>query len=101
MRLVMMNGGLGNQAFQYIFMGYIEEHSGVPCIIDDLAFCREKVSHNGYELEKIFSLKPRRLSQMLSEDVVQEILKLKQPAPGTEVHASAGLFSNSLLHAES
>lgn len=83
MRLVMMNGGLGNQAFQYIFMRYIEEHSGEPCIIDDLAFCREKVSHNGYELEKIFSLKPRRLSQMLSEDVVQEILKLKQPAPGT------------------
>lgn len=83
MRLVMMNGGLGNQAFQYIFMRYIEEHSGEPCIIDDLYFCDDKALHNGYELEKIFSLKPRRLSQMLSEDVVQEILKLKQPAPGT------------------
>lgn len=63
-------------------MRYIEEHSGEPCIIDDLYFCDDKALHNGYELEKIFSLKPRRLSQMLSEDVVQEILKLKQPAPG-------------------
>lgn len=76
MRLVMMNGGLGNQAFQYIFMRYIEEMSGESCIIDDLAFCGKTVSHNGYELEKIFSIKHARLSELLDRDVIDEMLRL-------------------------
>ena len=76
MRLVMMNGGLGNQAFQYIFMRYIEEKSGESCIIDDLAFCGKTVSHNGYELEKVFSIKHARLSELLDKDVIDEMLRL-------------------------
>ena len=76
MRLVMMNGGLGNQLFQYIFMRYIEEKSGESCIIDDLAFCGEKASHNGYEIERIFGLKPNRLSELLDADVVAEMRRV-------------------------
>lgn len=34
----MLNGGLGNQLFQYIFARYIEKNSADNCIIDDSAF---------------------------------------------------------------
>ena len=76
MRIVKMNGGLGNQLFQYIFMRYIEEKSGESCIIDDLDFCSDHVMHNGYEIEKVFSLKPTRLSEQLDRDVIDEMRRL-------------------------
>lgn len=74
MRLVLMNGGLGNQALQYIFLRWLEEKGGEPCVIDDLPFCGKNTAHNGYELEKIFSIRHTRLSELLDRDVVEEIL---------------------------
>ena len=38
MQSIMLNGGLGNQLFQYIFARYIEKNSADNCIIDDSAF---------------------------------------------------------------
>ena len=73
MKMVMMNGGLGNQVFQYIFARFLEYATGQPCIIDDMAFCVRKPEHNGYELERIWGLRPQRLSEQLDEDVVREI----------------------------
>ncbi len=75
MRMVLMNGGLGNQAFQYIFMRWLEEKSGVQCMIDDRGFFGT-FAHNGYELEKIFSLHPSRLSQYLDPDIFSELDRL-------------------------
>lgn len=54
MRLVYMNGGLGNQIFQYVFFRWLEVETGESCIIDDTAFFGSNVPHNGYELERLF-----------------------------------------------
>ena len=75
MRLVKMNGGLGNQLFQYIFMRYIEEKGGEQCIIEDLEFC-QSTYHNGYEIEKVFSIQHPRLSKLLDQDVIDEMLRI-------------------------
>ena len=81
-KLVMMNGGLGNQIFQYVFMRYIELMTKEECIIDDTAFFSYTEAeinnpvHNGFQLERIFSLKPKRLSKMLDHDVYEKLLTL-------------------------
>lgn len=80
MRLVMMNGGLGNQVFQYIFARYIEEKTGESCMIDDLCFHCSKVYHNGYEMEKIWGLKLNLLSDYFEQDVIQEMCHLVFPS---------------------
>ncbi len=71
----MMNGGLGNQLFQYIFFRFIEEHTKDVCYIDNRAFFYSK-QHNGYEIEKIFNLKPNLLSDFFEPDVWTEILEM-------------------------
>lgn len=60
MKVIMMNGGLGNQLFQYIFYKFIQINSGDDCCIDDRFFSTTK-AHNGYELERVFGLTPPML----------------------------------------
>ncbi|MBR2214894.1 MAG: alpha-1,2-fucosyltransferase [Selenomonadaceae bacterium] len=74
MQIVYMNGGLGNQMFQYVFMRWLEETTGEECIIDDAPFFLPHTPHNGYELERVFGLRPKRLSEYFSADVWQEML---------------------------
>lgn len=62
MRIVLFNGGLGNQLFQYIFSKVIEKYSREECILDDSEFFVAK-EHNGYELEKVFGIKANLLSE--------------------------------------
>lgn len=73
----MMNGGLGNQTFQYIFSKVIEELTGEECFIDDSSFFGN-VQHNGYELERVFGVKPKLLSSFFSEDVWDSMIKIKE-----------------------
>lgn len=67
MRIQFLNGGLANQTFQYIFYRYAQlkapEHG--PWFLDDSFFWVKK-QHNGYELEKVFGVKPNLLSQEFS-----------------------------------
>jgi len=56
----------------------MEEKTGIPYLIDDLAFQGEKIHHNGYELEKVFSIHHTRLSDLLDQDVIQEIRRILQ-----------------------
>jgi len=56
MKIVLMNGGLGNQLFQYAFYRYIEKHTNDICYIDDSAFYGKNVEHNGFEIERIFGV---------------------------------------------
>jgi len=62
-----MNGGLGNQVFQYIFARYIELTTKTPVLIDDHIFFITKENselsmpglagqtrHNGFEIENVF-----------------------------------------------
>lgn len=69
MRIQYFNGGLANQIFQYIFYRYGQLSTGHPeeWFLDD-SFFFFKHQHNGYELEKVFGLKPNLLSQQLGTD---------------------------------
>lgn len=68
MKIVFMNGGLGNQLFQYIFFRWLEITTGESCVLDDSPFFGAKVPHNGYELERIFGVRPKRLSEFFDAD---------------------------------
>lgn len=75
MKIQFLNGGLANQAFQYIFAKYYElSHPGEQMYMDDSYFALNTV-HNGYELEKVFGIKPHMLSECFDEEVWQFILE--------------------------
>lgn len=77
-KIQFLNGGLANQAFQYIFARYYElSHPGNNMYLDDSYFAINTV-HNGYELEKVFGIHPHMLSECFDDDVWNEILKEKQ-----------------------
>lgn len=78
MRIQFLNGGLANQAFQYIFARYYElSHPGECMYLDDSYFALNTV-HNGYELEKVFGIKPHMLSECFDERVWNYILSERQ-----------------------
>ena len=69
MKIQFLNGGLANQAFQYIFARYYElTYPGESMYMDDTYFALNTV-HNGYELEKVFGIRPHMLSQCFDEEV--------------------------------
>ena len=78
MNIVYMNGGLGNQMFQYVLFRWLELVTNEKCIIDNAPFYLDNVPHNGYELNKIFGLKPLMLSNAFDEDVWQHMLNSRE-----------------------
>lgn len=75
MKIQFLNGGLANQAFQYIFARYYElSHPGEIMYMDDSYFALNTV-HNGYELEKVFGIKAHMLSSCFDEEVWSFILE--------------------------
>lgn len=74
MKIVWIDGGLGNQLFQYIFYRYLEVNSQNVCLLDDRYFFHE-AKHNGYELFRIFKLTPKLFSTYLDKEVWDEILE--------------------------
>lgn len=77
MKIVFINGGLGNQIFQYIFYRWLEIAFGEDVILEDSAFFGENVPHNGYQLKSIFGVKARRLSECFDEDVWNYMIREK------------------------
>ena len=79
MKIQYLNGGLANQVFQYIFVRYAELSgtSNDDWFLDDSFFFINDV-HNGYELEKVFHLCPRLLSQHFDNDVWEEFIRNKR-----------------------
>ncbi len=79
MKIQFLNGGLANQVFQYIFVRYAElsRPDEKPWILDDSFFFVHDV-HNGYELEKVFGLKPNLISQSFDEDVWSYMIEQKK-----------------------
>lgn len=53
--ILIINGGLGNQMFQYAFMLQLRK-MGFPVVID-ISLCQYSRSHYGYELESVFGIK--------------------------------------------
>lgn len=75
MKIQFLNGGLANQAFQYIFARYYElAYPGESMYMDDTYFALNTV-HNGYELERVFGIKPHMLSQCFDDEVWNFILE--------------------------
>lgn len=75
MKIQFLNGGLANQAFQYIFARYYElSHPGEFMYLDDSYFALHTV-HNGYELKSVFGLTPHMLSECFDEEVWNFILE--------------------------
>ncbi len=78
MKMQFLNGGLANQAFQYIFARYYELSSpGEVMYLDDSYFALNTV-HNGYELDKVFGVKPHFISECFDEDVWNYMLEEKR-----------------------
>lgn len=78
MKIQFLNGGLANQSFQYIFARYYElSHPGDIMYIDDSYFALNTV-HNGYELEKVFGIRPHMLSKCFTCGVWDFILNEKK-----------------------
>lgn len=69
MRIQYLNGGLANQTFQYIFYRFaqLSVPENGPWYLDDSFFWVKK-QHNGYELEKVYGVKPNLLSQEFAEE---------------------------------
>lgn len=75
MKIQFLNGGLANQAFQYIFARYYElTFPGESMYMDDTYFALNTV-HNGYELERVFGIRPHMLSQCFDSEVWNFILE--------------------------
>lgn len=75
MRIQFLNGGLANQAFQYIFTrDYELSHPGEVIYMDDSYFALNTV-HNGYELEEVFGIRPHMLSECFDAEVWEFILE--------------------------
>lgn len=78
MKIQFLNGGLANQAFQYIFAKHYELSFPGECMyLDDSYFAIHTV-HNGYELDKVFGIKPHFLSECFDDEVWAYMLEEKQ-----------------------
>lgn len=78
LKIQFLNGGLANQAFQYIFVRHFElSHPGEIMYMDDSYFALNTV-HNGYELEKVFGIKPHMISEVFDADVWEYMLEQKK-----------------------
>ena len=75
MKIVFIDGGLGNQVFQYIFYRYLQEKQTDPVYLDDRAFFYSD-AHNGWEMPRVFGVKPNLLSEYFAPDVWKEILAI-------------------------
>ncbi len=84
MHIVFMNGGLGNQIFQYIFYRWYRNlMPKVDITVDDGKFWGDDVPHHGYELQRIFGLELPFLSQRFSPEVWQYMVNMRQQ--GTDI----------------
>jgi hypothetical protein len=92
MKILFFNGGLGNQAFQYIFYRFLEEYGGDDIYFDDSYFFNHKGVHNGYELNRLWGLKPNLLSEYFDADVWEEILRITK----NDMHILEFLNANGL-----
>ena len=77
MKLVYINGGLGNQMFQYMFFYWLQHQVNDECVLDDLAFFGSKVPHNGYELERVFGIHAPRMSSRFDSETWDEMARTR------------------------
>ena len=88
MKFQYFNGGLGNQLFQYIFYRYYQLHAKIgdssridEIWLDDMKFFKVH-EHNGYELERVFGVKPNLVSNYFEPDVWQYMVDIAKNGGG-------------------
>ena len=111
MFISLMNGGLGNQVFQYIFARYLELTTKNPVLIDDHIFFLTKENtelsmpdiagqarHNGFEIENVFpnSNKPVLLSEYFEPDVWEYMVNNAKASNGGMANIAQQLLDNGL-----
>lgn len=78
MKIQQLSGGFASQVFQYVFMRYGEmSDPNEEWYLDDSVFFVEK-KYNGYELEKVFGVKPKLLSKYFEPEKWQSMIELKK-----------------------
>ena len=81
MIIVRVTGGLGNQMFQYAMYKSLEK-KGKLVKLDSKAFYETKKEHNGYELERIFDIKPNKPTkedlEKFDENNISTLFKIKR-----------------------
>ncbi len=84
MKIQYFNGGLANQVFQYIFYRYgqLATSNRDVWLLDD-SFFFFKNEHNGYELEKVFGLKPNLLSRQFAPEAWNLFVENRKNGIGT------------------
>ena len=84
MKIQYFNGGLANQVFQYIFYRYaqLSTNNQDVWLLDD-SFFFFKQEHNGYELEKVFGVKPNLLSQQFAPEAWNLFVENRKNGIGT------------------
>lgn len=76
--MYLISGGLGNQLFQYIFFRFAQRTCPEEVwYLDDSHFFIDPV-FNGYELEKIWGIRPNLLSGYFDKDVWEEIIRRRK-----------------------
>jgi len=109
-----MNGGLGNQVFQYIFARFLELSPGSQVLIDDSHYFlfEDKIkenkedkpqdnqsgTHNGYELEYVFpnATKPTLLSRYFDQDVWDYMVAVMKKSEVPEISIAQQILDNGL-----
>lgn len=76
-RKVLINGGLGNQMFQYAFYLSLKA-KGIDCCLDNTLFNYAK-THQGYELERVFGISETARRQSPLHNFIVRILYKYKP----------------------
>ncbi|MBR5375944.1 MAG: alpha-1,2-fucosyltransferase [Lachnospiraceae bacterium] len=91
MILLRFCSGLGNQMFQYCFYRYLQDVYGRENVKADLTWFDWHQEHQGFELEKIFGIKPEKASR---REVLRVSGRLPQDFPcAYYVNRSIRLFT--------
>ena len=81
MIIVRVTGGLGNQMFQYAMYKSLEK-KGKLVKLDSKYKKKKKKEHNGYELERIFDIKPNKPTkedlEKFDENNISTLFKIKR-----------------------
>ncbi|MBO6305291.1 MAG: hypothetical protein J6M62_09490 [Selenomonadaceae bacterium] len=80
-RITFMNGGLGNQLCQYFFYRFLECSGKAPVIADTSIFFYTN-PHNGYELEKLFGFKIKKLVDIIPGQIYMDMIKRAELGEG-------------------
>lgn len=73
MKIISCSGGLGNQVMHYAFFRFAQrEHPNDTWLLDDSWF-NENSPHNGYELEKVFGVRPDTVNRYFDKSTLDKM----------------------------